>query len=266
MKNCRGWVFSLCGLEVRLPAFSCPCSLNVTHYWKEDYATSLSKESMPFVKSKPPLPTRSLRSLRAAGRFTSSFRLHHPCKKIELRYPRFGLQDIDCDLGCLIYDCCESMKNCQDLTLRLRGLGGRLPAFQLPMFMFVKCDALLNLFPPFLFGIPSIHSLPESWGPWEPSSALCLHHAHPFVVVMHWLFSHVTATCPWAADVRNVTHCPKEIGSTCLSNTKESILAIPFWDFQASIPYQKQVPESNSRLHQFCILLASCPSLRCATK
>ena len=156
------------------------------------------------------------------------------------------------------------MKICRDLALRLRGLGVRLPAFQLPMFMFVKCDALLNLFPPFLFGIPSIHSLPESWGPWEPSSALCLHHAHPFVAVMHWLFSHVTVTCPWAADVRNVTHCPKEIGSTCLSNTKESILAIPFWDFQASIPYQKQVPESNSRLHHFCILLASCPSLRCS--
>ena len=38
------------------------------------------------------------------------------------------------------------------------------------------------------------------------------------------------------------------------------------WDFQASTPCQKQVPESNSRLHQFCIMLASCPSLRFSTE
>ena len=46
--------------------FSCPCSLNVMHCRKEICLTCLSKESIPFVKSKPPLPTRSLRSLRAA--------------------------------------------------------------------------------------------------------------------------------------------------------------------------------------------------------
>ena len=39
-----------------------------------------------------------------------------------------------------------------------------------------------------------------------------------------------------------------------------------FLDFQASTPCQKQVPESNSRLHQFCIMLASCPSLRFSTE
>ena len=37
--------------------FSCRCSLNVMHCRKEIYGTCLSKESMPFVKSKPPLPT-----------------------------------------------------------------------------------------------------------------------------------------------------------------------------------------------------------------
>ena len=58
--------------------FSCPCSLNVAHCQKEICATCLSKESMPFVKSKPPLRTRSLRSLRAAARSTSSaVWLHH---------------------------------------------------------------------------------------------------------------------------------------------------------------------------------------------
>ena len=90
---------SLCGLEAGCQPFICPCSLNVMHWRKEVYVTCLSKESMPFVKSKPPLPSRSLRSLRAAARSTSS--LHHACKR-ELWYPRCGLQDIDCDLGCLV--------------------------------------------------------------------------------------------------------------------------------------------------------------------
>ena len=51
---------------------SCRCSLNVMHCRKEIYGTCSSKESMPFVKSKPPLPTRSLRFLRATVRSTSS--------------------------------------------------------------------------------------------------------------------------------------------------------------------------------------------------
>ena len=61
--------------------FSCPCSQNVTHCRKEICSTCLSKESMPFVKSKPPFPTRSLRSLRAAARSTSSLWLQHACKR-----------------------------------------------------------------------------------------------------------------------------------------------------------------------------------------
>ena len=67
---------------------------------KEICSTCLSKESMLFVKSKPELPTRSLRFLRAAARSTSSAAcLHHACKRY---YTRFTLQAIDCDLGCLI--------------------------------------------------------------------------------------------------------------------------------------------------------------------
>ena len=56
-------------------------------------------------------PTRSLRSLTAAADFTSSaLWLHNACKrqKIELWYARLGLQDIDCDLGCLIYETAAS--------------------------------------------------------------------------------------------------------------------------------------------------------------
>ena len=58
--------------------FSCPCSQNVMHCRKRFCSTCLLQESMPFGKSKPPLPTRSLRSLRAAVRSTSSaLCLHH---------------------------------------------------------------------------------------------------------------------------------------------------------------------------------------------
>ena len=52
--------------------FSCPCSLTVTHCRKEICSTCLFQESMPFGKSKRPLPTRSLRSLKAGVRSTSS--------------------------------------------------------------------------------------------------------------------------------------------------------------------------------------------------
>ena len=47
---------------------------------------------------------------------------------------------------------------------------------------------------------------------------------------------------------------------------EESISALPFWEFQASTFYQKQVPESGSTLYQLCIMLASCPSLRCSCR
>ena len=46
---------------------------------------------------------------------------------------------------------------------------------------------------------------------------------------------------------------------TIMSHSRHS-----FWDFQASTPHQKQVPESDSTLHQFCMTVASCPSLRCS--
>ena len=100
----------VCGLQGRLfPSFDVgpmfPCSKNATQCRKEICSTCLSKESMPFVKSKPPLPSRSLRSLRAAARSTSSLCLRNACKryqKIELWYPRCAFPEIDRDLGCLV--------------------------------------------------------------------------------------------------------------------------------------------------------------------
>ena len=52
---------------------------------------------------------------------------------------------------------------------------------------YVPHVCLRNPFPLFLVGIPSIHSLPETWASWEPPTFrhLCikswLHHGHPFV-------------------------------------------------------------------------------------
>ena len=64
---------------------------------------------------------------------------------------------------------------------------------------------------------------------------------------------------------QNVTHCRTEICSTCLF--KESIPAIPFWDFQASTPYQKQVPERGRTLHHVCIrVVMPIPSLHLQKK
>ena len=84
--------------------FSYPCLQNVMHCREEICSTFLSEKSMPFVKSKPPLSTRSLRSLRAAVRQQMCSMLASCLQKIELWlwYPSLGLQDIDCDLGCLI--------------------------------------------------------------------------------------------------------------------------------------------------------------------
>ena len=101
-----------------LQSFSCPRSQSVTHCRKEIFHTCLSKESMPFVKSKSPLPTRSLRLPGAAVHSSSpALWLHHshPCvaaaeknpshaKKQRVWSRSCGLQELlqftDCALSC----------------------------------------------------------------------------------------------------------------------------------------------------------------------
>ena len=61
---------------------------------------------------------------------------------------------------------------------------------------------------------------------------------------------------------QNVTHFRKEIYSTCLFSGIHSHHS--FWESQSSTPCQKQVPERGSTLHLLCIMVASCPSLRCS--
>ena len=110
----------------------------------------------------------------------ASLWLHHPCKRWSC-----GIQTW------------KSMKNCRGSAFgcfSLRGLEAGLPAFQLPMVG--KCDVLpkryvrhtcwRHLFPPFLLN--SKHPIPKRSLRFlratvrSTRSALCLHHAHPFVV------------------------------------------------------------------------------------
>ena len=115
--------------------FSCPCSKNVTPRPKEICWTCLSEESIPaipFWNSKHPLPTRSLRSLRAAAHSTSSaFCLHHAhpfvaateknlshAERQSFRSRSCGLQELDyrilIALSVVLCDCCKPMNNCRD--------------------------------------------------------------------------------------------------------------------------------------------------------
>ena len=70
-----------------------------------------------------------------------------------------------------------------------------------------------------------------------------------------------------AACSQNVTHCRKEICSTCLFKT--SIPAVPFWNSTHPLPTRSlrlKVAESGSTLHQLCTMVASFPSLRCSCR
>ena len=101
--------------------FICPCSLNVAHCQKEICSTCLSKESMQCVNIQASTPYQKLEAPECGST------LHQLCtmvasvasclQKIELWYPRFGLQAIDCDLGYLIYSTSESQWRIVEIQL-----------------------------------------------------------------------------------------------------------------------------------------------------
>ena len=145
--------------------FSCPCSQNVTHCRKEIYATWLSKESIraiTFGNSNHPVPTRSLRFLRATVRSTSSalrYGCIMPIPSLQLQKKKLSNSDKQLSRGfghgvvvskicynavivlsVVLCDCCTPTNTCRDWDFSNSGLEVGLPAFQLPMF--AKCDAL----------------------------------------------------------------------------------------------------------------------------
>ena len=140
-----------------------------------------------------------------------------------------------------ICDCCKWMKNCRDSSLSLSGLEATLPAFQLPMFMFAKCDALPKAY---FYNTVIVLSVVtrdrckqmKSCRDWALSNSWLEGGLPAFQLPM---FSKCDALPKGDLFNRFVSGV-----YSCLS----------LWDFQASTPYQKQVSESDSRLDQFlCI-------------
>ena len=104
------------------------------------------RNPMPFVKSKPPTPFQKLKVPESGSTLHQLIMVAYCLQKIELWYPRCGLEDIDRDLGCLVIATPARQWRIVEIelwaTVSLCGLEVGLPAFQLPMF--AKCDALPN--------------------------------------------------------------------------------------------------------------------------
>ena len=183
--------------------FSCPCSQNVTHCEKKRFVRHVKESvpAIPFWNTKHPLPARS-RFLRAAVHPASSaFWLHraHPfiaatgknLSHAEKHWRRgFGHRVVVSKLcyntvivlSVVLCDCCKQMNN---WLLRFSfypqwvgNLAASLSAADVhnlartAIRRFVRHVCLRNPFPLFLFGIPSIQSLPEATGSWEQQYAL----------------------------------------------------------------------------------------------
>ena len=268
-----------------------------------------------FGNAKHPLPTRSLRSLRAAAHSTSSaLWLHHAHLFVATTEKRtrfmqrskvFGQAVV---LSKIVFKCSHCALSCAIRLLQTNEQLSRLSFYQqwvgsgaaslsashvrkmwsTAERRFTRHVCLRHPFPRFLFGNAK-HPLPTRSlrslraAAHSTSSALWLHHAHLFVattekrtrfmqrskefglaVVLSKILYKLIQCLDWAFSNSGL-----EVGlpafqlpcNTCLCKT--SIPAVPFWEFQASSLYQKQVPESDSTLHQFCIMLSSCPSLPC---
>ena len=127
--------------------------------------------------SKHPLPARSFRFLRAAVRSTC-FAVVASCPSLRCSCMK-NLSHRDKQrvwsksygfkicynpvivLSVVLWDCCKPTNTCRDWAFSNSGLEVGLPAFQL--FVGHVCF-FRNPFPPFILGIPSIHSLPEASG------------------------------------------------------------------------------------------------------
>ena len=180
-------LFPTVGRKRGCQPFSCSCLKNVTHSRKEIYGTCLSKESIPAIN----LGIPSIRSLPESWgswerQYVPAALLHScimPMSSLQLK-ENTCLMQRSREIGhrvvvskicysavivpsVVLFDCCTTMNNSRDWAFCNSGLEVWLPAFQLPMFV-----RLRNPFPPFLFGIPSVHSLPEQVP--ESGSALCI--------------------------------------------------------------------------------------------
>ena len=172
MNSCRDWAFSNSGLEVGLPAFQLPmfpkCDtlpkgdlFNIfvqrihSHmfFWQFQASTPCQKLQVPESRStlyQKQVP-ESVSTLHQVIMVASCL------QKIELWYPSFGLQAIDCDHATAASQW-RIVENQLLDAFSLRGLEAGLPAFQLPMVG--KCDVLpkRDLFDLLIQGIHCRHS------------------------------------------------------------------------------------------------------------
>ena len=217
MKNCRDSSLSLRGLEARLPAFKLPM------FAKCDALPKQIKESIPtilFGNFKHPVPT-----------------LHYACV---MPIPLLQLQKKDLSMqrsrgfgqGVVVPKICYVQHSDCDLSCAMR----LLPSNEIELLATASwsCRWSRNVLskestPAIPFGIPSrfLRAAARS-----ASSALWLHYAHPFVAAseespcLMQRSKELLATVGWKwgcqpfshRGSQNVTHCPKEICSTCLSN------------------------------------------------
>ena len=150
-----------------------------------------------------------------------------------------------------------------------------------------------NPFPPFFLGIKSIHSLlvPEAWASWERNAPplqkktslmqrsrrvgngvvackICFDIPDTDCAPVWLLQTKLLASVGWKWGCQpfscrcsqNVTHCRKEICSTCLF--KESFLAILFWNSKHPLPTRTRslsflraaVRSASSALNHGCVM------------
>ena len=101
MNNCRFWPQ---WLETGLPAFQLPMFSKCDALRKGDLWDMFVKGIHSFCEILASTPYQKLKVTESGSTLHQLCIIIASClQKRELRYPRFGLQDIDCDLGCLIY-------------------------------------------------------------------------------------------------------------------------------------------------------------------
>ena len=213
---------------------SCPCSLNVMHYRKEIYATCLSKGIHAFCEH------RRIQFLPEAwGRWERQHApsaLHDGCL---LAKDRVEVSKIWITGHWLwsrlsyIRDCCKAMKECWDSGFSLRGLEAGLWAFRLQMLAtsmeicWTRLSKASILALPFWNAKPPLPTRSLSFlraAVPSSSSALWLHHAHPFV----------------AAAGTNVSYAEKQrVWSRSCGTSMEDLLkytdCAPMWLLQTKL-------------------------------
>ena len=194
MSNCGDWAFSNSGLDVGLPAFLLPMFATCDALPK-DFSTCFLKESIPAIPfgNTNHIPYQKLEVPESRSTFQQLCLMLASCTSLccscskkpvscreaeglvtELWSPKFVtlqwlcsplchvtaanrwtiaeielLATVGWNWGCQPFSwrCSQNVTQCQT--------------------WFVGHVCFRNLFLPFLFGIPSIHSLPEAWGSWE---------------------------------------------------------------------------------------------------